>query len=161
MRGRAWLWPAGLAALLVAGVGANVAFMVVATRDPSFAVEPDYYRKALAWDEAMAQEARNEALGWGVSVAAMPGGRRGHLTLQAAVTDRAGAAVAGAAVSVEAMHGARASRIVAAALAEQAPGRYAAELPLGRAGLWELRLRVVRGDDVYTRRLQQDLPGAP
>jgi nitrogen fixation protein FixH len=161
MKDRAWLWPAGLVALLVAGVGANVAFMVVATRDPSFAVEPDYYRKALAWDATMAQEARNEALGWGVSVATTPAGRRGHLRLHAAVADRGGASVGGATVTVEALHGARASQVVVATLAEEAPGRYATELPLRRAGLWELRFRVARGDDVFTRRLQQDLPGAP
>ena len=48
-----------IVALLVGGAGANVGLMLVATSDASFAVEPDYYQKALAWDETMAQAARN------------------------------------------------------------------------------------------------------
>lgn len=160
MRSRAWLWPVGLAVLLAAGVGTNVAFMIVAASDPSFAVEPDYYRKALAWDETMAQEVRNRSLGWQLDAAATPGTRRGHLTLSASIVDVAGAPLTGATVRVEALHGARAWQVIEASLPEVAPGRYAAELPLRRAGLWELRFRVVRGAEVFTRRLEEDLPGA-
>ena len=48
-------------ALTVAG---NLWVMRIANADPSFSVEPDYYRKAVDWDSTMAQRARNEALGW-------------------------------------------------------------------------------------------------
>ena len=63
-------------ALLVAWAGANIAFVVITSRDASFAVEPNYYAKALAWDQTMAQQARNEALGW--SVSAQSSGRTGR-----------------------------------------------------------------------------------
>jgi len=68
VRSRGWYWPVGLAALLVVSAGANIALIVITSRDASFAVEPNYYAKALAWDETMAQQARNEALGGSVTV---------------------------------------------------------------------------------------------
>ena len=39
-----------------------VLFAVVASRDPSFAVEPDYYRKSLEWDATAAQARASKPL---------------------------------------------------------------------------------------------------
>ena len=64
-------------------------------------------------------------------------------------------------VGVEAFHSARASRIFAGTLAPEAGGGYAARLPLDRPGLWELRVRVERGDRVFTRTIAQDLVPMP
>ena len=61
-RGRAW--PIAIAGILFAGIASNVGFAILASSDPAAAVEPDYYRKAVAWDQEMAQEERNIALGW-------------------------------------------------------------------------------------------------
>jgi nitrogen fixation protein FixH len=79
----------------------------------------------------------------------------------ARVTDRAGAPVAGARVAVEAFPSARAGQVVAAALEPEGDGVYAAGMPLGRPGLWELRVRVTRGEQVFTRTISQDLAGRP
>ncbi|HKZ05559.1 MAG TPA: FixH family protein [Methylomirabilota bacterium] len=158
--GRGWLWPLGLALALALSAGGNVAFMVLASRDASFAVEPDYYRKALEWDRTMAQASANRALGWMAAVdgpAPAPGGRR----LVVRLIDRDGGPVDGARMTVEARHGARAAEVVHGLLAGTGQGRYAAELPLGRVGLWELRLRAERGAQVFTQRLEVDLPPGP
>ena len=40
----------------------------VATSDGSFAVEPDYYQKALHWDDARSAAAENAGLGWTVEL---------------------------------------------------------------------------------------------
>ena len=64
MAAKGWYWPVAIVGLLVGGAAANIGFMIVANRDATFAVEPDYYRKAVDWDRAMAQEARNVELGW-------------------------------------------------------------------------------------------------
>jgi nitrogen fixation protein FixH len=156
-----WYWPLGLTALLVGGAGANVALWLVAAGDPSFAVEPDYYAKAVHWDQTMAQEAANAALGWSVSASFEPGARPGQSRLVARVRDRAGAPVDGARVSVVAFPSARASRMSAAALEPKGDGAYAAGLPADRPGLWELRVRVTRGGDVFTETLAEDRPAAP
>ena len=154
-------WPVIIVALLVGGAGANIGLMVVAARDASFAVEPDYYQKALRWDETMAQETRNAALGWSVAVAFEGVPRTGQAKLTARVLDRAGHTVEGAQVGVEAFHSARARHIVTAALRPESSGRYSAILPVDRPGLWELRVRVERGEQLFTTTLVQDLARTP
>ena len=157
MRRRGWYWPVGLAALLVGSAGANIALVVITSRDASFAVEPDYYAKALAWDETMAQEARNEALGWSLALGVEPTGERGRMTVAARLTDRAGVPLEGARVAIEALHNARANRVLTATLEPRRPG-YVTVMPLARPGLWEFRVRVTRGPDVFTATLMRDVP---
>lgn len=158
-RGRGW--PALIVGLLVAGAGANLWLMFVATRDASFAVEHNYYEKALRWDETMAQEARNARLGWSVAVqlerAISPRGAR----IRARILDHDGAPVEGARVDLEAFASARASRVFTATLTPESAGAYGARLPFDHPGLWELRVRVERGDQVFTRTLDQDLERVP
>jgi len=161
MNGKGWYWPLVLAGLLVGSAGANIGFMLIATSDPTFAVEPDYYRKAIDWDKTMAQETRNAELGWAVSARLEQAARPGQGRLVARVTDRAGAPVTGARVAVEAFPSARAGQVVTAALEPEGNGVYAGGIPLGRPGLWELRVRVTRGEQVFTRTLSQDLAGRP
>lgn len=158
---RGWGWPFGLAVALVASAALNVGFAVVASRDASFAVEPDYYRKSLEWDRTMAQEDTNRALGWALAIRAEPAADSGKLRLVAILRDRAGRRVDGALVTVEARHGARAAEVVSGTLADAGNDGYAADLPLRRAGLWELRLTARRDGDVFTQRLAAELPGTP
>ena len=47
MMRKPWFWPAMIVGLLLLAVGANVGLMIVASSDPSFAVEEDYYDKAV------------------------------------------------------------------------------------------------------------------
>jgi nitrogen fixation protein FixH len=157
---KGWYWPVAIVGLLVAGAAANIGFMIVANRDATFAVEPDYYRKAVDWDRTMAQEARNVELGWQVStqLERIDGGRA---RLVARVADRDGRPVTDAAVVVEAFPSARARDIASFTLAPAgSAGAYAATLARARTGLWELRVRVTRGEEVFTRTISQDLAAA-
>jgi nitrogen fixation protein FixH len=138
-------WPLGIAAILGATIAGNVAVMRVAGDDPSFAVEPDYYRRAVAWDTTMAQARASAALGWRVTPAVAPLVAGAPATVTLAITDRDGAPLTGATVAVEALFNARANDRHTATMAEVAPGRYAAPLPLAWAGEWELRVQVRRG----------------
>lgn len=161
MRRSGWVWPAGLLALLAVGVAANIAFVVAATRDPSFAVERDYYRKALRWDEAMAQAERNGALGWSVTPEIDPvPGAVGLARLVARVTDADGATLDDAVVHVEAFHEARAAQVAEARL-DREGGAHVATLPMARPGLWELRFRVERRGVVFTQVLGREVRRAP
>jgi nitrogen fixation protein FixH len=154
-------WPWLIIALLAAGAGANVALLVVTARDTSFAVEPDYYRKALEWDATMAQQVRNATLGWSVRVVFEPAAEPGLTRLVARVTDRAGDDIVGAEVGIETFHSAHASHVLTANLAPESSGAYTATLPLDRSGLWEVRVRVVRGEQVFTASIDHDLPARP
>jgi nitrogen fixation protein FixH len=143
-------------ALLAASAGANIALVVITSRDTSFAVEPNYYAKALAWDQTMAQQARSEALGWSLELRVDPAAARGRKTVTVRLADRAGAPIEGAEVTVEVFHNARASRILSAALNPEGQG-YVAVMPIDRPGLWEFRLRVTRGPEVFVATLTRDV----
>ena len=157
---KGWYWPIVLVGLLASGVAANLYFMSRAPTDPSFAVEPDYYAKAVAWNAHQEQARDNAALGWTVALAvseADPGTGRAHVV--AALRDREGRPVSGLTVGLEAFHNARASQIVKAALLENADHVYAADVAVSRPGFWEFRVEATRGTEVFTAVVDQDAPG--
>ncbi|MBP7146902.1 MAG: FixH family protein [Acidobacteria bacterium] len=142
-RGRAWPWALG--ALLAAAAAANGLLIYFATSDPSFAVEPDYYAKGLAWDRAQEQERVNRGLGWQLELDVR------EATALVTVRDRAGAALTGAQVEAEAFASARSGSRRALHFEEQPGAVYRAPLAGARPGLWEFRIRVRRGAETFTR----------
>jgi nitrogen fixation protein FixH len=144
-------WPMIIVALLVATAAGQGVMMWKATHDSTLAIEPDYYKKAVAYDEVIAQEAVNASLGW--RAVATVGSEVG-VTL----TDRAGRAIDGAAVTVTAIHNLDGSHHIIGRLTAAGAGRYAAPLPLDRAGLWELRIEAERGAEKFTSSLRVDAP---
>ena len=153
------LWPAAVIGALGVTVVANVV-LLVASNDPRHAVvEPDYYRKAVAWDSTMAQAARNDSLGWSAD-ATLESDAAGA-TLRARIAERGGAPLTGGRVSVVGIHNLDAGAPIAGDLRESAPGVYEATLPFRRAGLWELRLLVNRRSDSFTADLRRELARRP
>jgi nitrogen fixation protein FixH len=148
----------GLLGLNVSIVGFT---LYLAYSDRSFAVEPDYYQKAIGWDDTAAALERSIALGWTATfqtgdVGAL--GRNVSLTL----ADRVGAPIESAAVSLVAFHNARAAQQLRCDLSPSGrPGVYTAQLDLARPGLWEFRITATRGPDVFTAVVRRELPGAP
>ncbi|MFN7964896.1 MAG: FixH family protein [Acidobacteriota bacterium] len=152
-----WLWPVLIVGLLVAGAGANVAFMLVAVSDPSSAAEPDYYSKALHWDEARLQEQRSQELGWNISLSTQNSGLVGG-EIVAVMRDRSGRPLVDARVEIEAFHNARSGNRLNVTLSPaMTAGEYRVAVPRFKPGLWEFRVRVQRGEQVYTHTLQQDV----
>lgn len=154
------LWPWGLGLVLAVTMAGNLWVMHVARSDASFAVEPDYYRRALAWDSTRAQEARNATLGWQLEADLVPTGD-GRARLEVQLRDAAGTPVTGATVAVEATHNARAADIVRATLDPGPWGGYSAELAAARRGLWQLRFEVSRGTERFTATLRRDTSRGP
>jgi nitrogen fixation protein FixH len=153
-------WVAVVVGLLGFVVCTQTILITHAVGDPSVVAEPDYYRKAVAWDERMAQEERNAELGWRLTLSVRAGAVRGSREVICELTDAAGEPLPGAQVSLRAFHKARAGEPQSGRLAEAAPGRYAGELPLSRPGLWELRFIVRLEDEVFTARLERELTTA-
>jgi hypothetical protein len=58
------LWPIAVVSVLAVTVAANVVLLVQAGDPDAAGIEPDYYRRAVAWDSTLAQERRNISLGW-------------------------------------------------------------------------------------------------
>ena len=132
---------------LLAGNGVAMAVLIAESGDPSDRVLPDYYRRAVAYDDTIAALRASDELGWQVGsrlVAAAPGRAR----LAVTIADGAGAPVAGGSVEAEVRHRSVGTP-VAFALVEQAPGRYEVELPVAAVGLFVVDVRARRGEDHY------------
>jgi hypothetical protein len=150
--------PAALLLIMLAGLGLMAA---IAVDDPGFALERDYYQKAVSYDAEIAQRAENQRLGWSAELTATAATPRTSSTLALMLRDAAGP-LAGARVRVEALRNASAARVLSGALTEAAPGQYQVSLPLYSGGLWEFRLVVEREGQRFTSVQRLDVrDGAP
>lgn len=139
---------------LLLSAGANILVMFIAKADPAFAVEPDYYQKAVTWDATMEQQRLNASLGWqatGMLALAAPG-TPGRVSVS--LVGPGGTPLTDAVVSVEAMHNARASQRYEASLTPDGAGGYAAPLDAHRPGEWEVRVTATRGSERFTQSLR-------
>lgn len=164
-----WRWPV----IIVAFLGGHVTIMMFAVMfavgDPSFAVVPDYYEKAVNWDAQRAVERDSDELGWTLDV--VPSGfadRDGLRSVVCTLTDAQGNPINDATLSLNFYHRARASHRVTATLTSRKPegsgnpggsGRYEALLPMGRAGAWVIEARAQRGGDVFVQTLSRTVEG--
>ena len=151
-----WMWvPVGLLLASTLGVGS---LAMIAIRDPNFALEPNYYDKALHWDKTQAQAADNQRLGYRVEVAPrIAADAQGNATLSVRVADANGSAALGATVRATAFANAFAQDIRSLDLQPTGQGTYSAKLRAGHLGLWEFRLVVSSGSDQITSTLRSDV----
>ncbi len=140
--GKRWAWiVVGLLGVQMAGV---VMMMRIAKDDAGFAVEPDYYEKAVRWDETARARASAERLGWGAEATLGPViGRGGERELRV-VVNAAGTGLTGATVRAEVFPHARSGQRSRVELVELEGGEYAARVAAVRGGLWEVRLEVMK-----------------
>ena len=149
MKRGAW-WPIGITAVLATTVAANIWVMRIANDDPSFAIEQDYYKKAIAWDSTLAQGRESARLGWRLTPRMGPIDRDGRSRLSADLRDATGAPIVDAVVRVTALYVGRASDVHEVTLAPSGAGEYVAELDARHAGQWELRFDVRAGSARFT-----------
>lgn len=152
------IWPTIIVTVLLGNLALGFFLLRVAGEDEHFAVEPDYYRRAVAWDSTMADAEQSAALGWSV-VADAEALRAGSPTrLGILVQDSVGGSIVGATVDVEALPVAYATEIQRATLHPgKEAGEYAAEIDLPRTGLWELRITATRGNERVATRIRVQL----
>ena len=156
-RGTFWaLLPAGF---LLASLSGLLAMASIAQRDPGFALEADYYERAVRWDRQQAQWAENARLGWHLTAEPrlVPEG----VELRVVVTAGTGERLAAAAVNVEAFANARAGDVRRLSLEPAADGSYRARLGRARPGLWEFRFVVVHDGRRFAETLRADVPKGP
>jgi hypothetical protein len=144
--------PAALLGSSLLGLG-SLAW--IASHDPSFSLEPDYYAKAVNWDQERAQWAENRRLGYELELSPIGG----DSTLTVRLSSATGAPLSGAEVRADAFFNGRASKIHHVVWSERAPGIYVTALARAQAGLWEFRFTVRRGSERFTRVVRADVSG--
>jgi nitrogen fixation protein FixH len=137
-------------------LGMNMAIVgytvYAANSDGGAAIEPDYYRKALAHDTIREQERHDAALGWGYRVSVQPDPASGTSALNIVILDGKGGPITGATVHAVAFPSIRANERSQLLLKERAPGEYAALLDISHPGAWRIELTILcRGSTVNHR----------
>jgi nitrogen fixation protein FixH len=143
------IWPTIIVTVLCGFVVFTLIASRIASHDPNYAIESDYYNKAVQFDSTLAQDRRSVALGWRLTPTLGPIGTGRAAVLAFDVRDSTGATVSNATVSVEARQVAHADNVLHATLAERTDGAYAVQLPMTHSGLWEFRVVATRGVDQF------------
>lgn len=154
MQGR-W-WPVGIVTALGLTVGGNLWVAMIAKDDPSFAIEENYYQRALQFDAQRGVEQRSDRLGWSLELEhgeASPAGT----TLTARLTDATGAPVTDASVQVRLTRVARSQQAYPVTLRAEG-GAYTAQVPVDAAGLWDVALEARRGPARFVAARRLDVP---
>jgi len=138
-------WLVAIAALLGANVVAMVVLAVVASHGTSQVI-PDYYARAVHYDDEMARATVSRALGWRVEIAMIGG------AIDATVRDAAGRAIDGARVRVTGYQRAHAADAVDVALSAATAGHYRSAVA-ARPGRYDLVATVDAGSARYTQHL--------
>jgi nitrogen fixation protein FixH len=160
-RQRGWYWPWFVVGALGFTVAVNVVMMIAASSDANGSVvEPDYYRKAVAWDQAMERAAESARLGWRTT-ATLHRVSADSARLIVTVTGASAMPLRGARFTAELIHNVDAAHPLRAVLAESAAGRYEALVPLRRTGMWEVRLEARREADRFSTSLRAEAFTAP
>jgi hypothetical protein len=154
--GMFWAWvPAGLLGSMLVGLG-SMAY--VAIDDPSFALEPDYYDKAVHWDRSQAEARASQVLGFQLQpTRTLTVASDGTVEVELTLRDRQDNPLSGAQIRLEAFPNAAAARIESRDLQEAAPGVYQTRLRNGTTGLWELRCVVSHGAARYRQVLRLEI----
>lgn len=143
------LFPVVLLGLLVA---IQAVLFSLSRTDPSFAVEPEYYQKAVAWDQEMAQRSVNATLGWRSSAQLVARGNSANLYLT--LEEPNGSPLTGATIQATVFPNSRALQRESVRPQETEPGLYTAVIPFGHQGEWEVRLTANRASQTYTQTLR-------
>jgi nitrogen fixation protein FixH len=145
------LWPVIITGALAVHVVASLVVVSIATSDASYAVEENYYQKALHWDDKRAQDRTNDSLGWSIDFSVTPPEKPGEKAiLELQLEEREGSPLNGAVASVEAFHNARSGDILRVQLTPAGDGIYRASFPAERNGRWELRFTVEHDGNRFT-----------
>jgi nitrogen fixation protein FixH len=144
-------WPIGLQVMMAVTIGANAVLLFLATRPDASRPLPDWYERAVDWDETQAIQESSRALGW-VATWDVPTGAEYTQGMPRPVDlvlkDRHGRPITGLVGQVRAVRPADAALDNEAEIVElpQAPGSYRCLLRFAADGLWELDATVRQGE---------------
>jgi nitrogen fixation protein FixH len=155
-RGAVWAWvPALLLGSMLLGLGV-LAYLAI--DDPHFALEANYYDKAVHWDRTQREARDSAALGLQLMIPkALVVAADGTVEVELRVNDRQQVPLSGAVVELEAFANAYASQIERVPLREASPGVYRGRFKARARGLWELRFEIATPSSRFRQSLRRDV----
>jgi nitrogen fixation protein FixH len=155
-------WVLGWLGLLITVVGVNIAFIVTAFKTNPGLVEESYYEKGRDVEKNFQKklEARNR-LGWDIRLQTPEEIILGKPTFYTVnIVDRVGMPLQDATVTLQAYRPSDASADSLTTMKNIATGVYQARIALPLKGIWDLKVKVNRGEDELemARRISASAP---
>lgn len=142
-------WPIIVITLLVIHVGLMLTAVAIATADRSFAVTPNYYQKAVHWDQTKALQQASDKLGWKAQV--LVGSDLDALNqreISIELKDADGHEVTADKGELRLFHYSRGNDIQTIALKAR-DGKLVGSASLGHPGFYEFQLTATRGSQTF------------
>lgn len=136
-------WPAAIIGLLVLSVGTSLSIVVASRSDGGVQVVENYYQRAVQWDEAAAQQAASDALGWTARVdIRLPENREEYPIIELTVQDQNGQPVTDLQGAIRAFRPQQSQAVAEGTFATDPdhPGMYRLALPVRGSGLWDFEI---------------------
>lgn len=152
-------WPIGIVVILATSVLGNLAFMRLANSDPSFAVEPDYYTRAVAFDTTMQETRLSNALGW-TATASIDSVHENQGIVRLKLHDQTNTPVVVDSVRVAAFFNGRANDVTRTMLTvdtSRGRGSYSARIPITHVGQWQLHIDARRGAEHFVTSMRTEV----
>jgi nitrogen fixation protein FixH len=151
-------WPIFLSSLIGIHIVSVIVMVVVATRDSSFAVEPDWYQKGLHYEQTAQQQHENSRLGWSVRLdVSRPLTGTNQRNVSCTVLDRAGKPVENATVDLVAFAHLHGSNRTSSVMLPHDGGTYMTTFAFQDPGVWEFRLAITRGRETFTQIVKREI----
>ena len=152
------VWPGMLFIMIGALVATDVTMVVIASNDPSFAVDKNYGEDGDGWEARKELERAGAERGWDVRSDLLINDF-GQAELRVRLIDDEGYGIPDATIDVRAYHNARAAQKMEFFLLPTADqGHYVAAPQLDRSGRWTFDLEVTVDDVRWTPQLLHDVP---
>ena len=157
LRSGRWI-PLAFVAGFAVVIAVNAALIWFALGSFSGLSEAHAYQAGLAYNETLAAAKAQERLGWTAELTVEPTSEPGVMRVIVALADRKGEPISGDSVEAEFLRPVASGHDRSAVFAPAGPGRYAATVPLGLRGLWEVRLLARRGAETWQATQRVVLP---
>ncbi len=137
-------WPWIIVGMLVVHASIMLGTIAYVSAKNDLYVEPDYYAKAVDWDNQRAMREMAENMGWVIEVLvqdSQPDSDAGR-TIQVSIHDRDGQPIDGALVEVESVHPAHANDRINLVLLGVGDGQYRKPIGMDVPGFWQVNLAI-------------------
>jgi len=136
-------WPFVIVGMLLFHATLILGTIAVVSARHDLYVEPDYYAKAIDWDNQREMREMADKMGWTVDIALSPTEQtQTPRSMLVSIMDRNNQPIDGALVELEAVHPAHANNRINLVLIGEGQGHYQKTIAINEPGFWKLNLSI-------------------
>ncbi len=142
-----WTWTFIILGLLGSQLSIGVVAVVLAHQGDSKQIIPNYYQRALAWDDSMAAQRESDKLGWRAELQVSEAlDAQGERPITIVLRQHDGSPVLGAQGTLRIYHNKFINQAMDLPVSELSSGVYRTTAPMHQKGVWQFALRMQQGD---------------